>query len=179
MRRSPTGSFRRATRFSGWDSARRSSACTRSSSAMRSGNRPVTSRSRRGSCSSCWVRSTTSTGTFCSTTRWPSARSTRRAPSSNARSRAVSRRRDRRTPVGQLFVVPQDVPAVCRSPRLRNISRRSGSCVPKSCSIRRSSPSRRSHTGSGSRPRAIFHNSSAKGGVPPQQYRRERRQPGR
>ena len=48
-------------------------------------------------------------------------------------------------------------------PRLRNISRRSGSCVPKSCSIRRSSPSRRSHTGSGSRPRATFPHSSAKG----------------
>lgn len=37
------------------------------------------------------------------------------------------------------------------------------SCVPKSCSIRRSSPSRRSHTGSGSRPRATFPHSSAKG----------------
>ena len=177
MRRSPTGSFRRATRFSGWDSARRSSACTRSSSAMRSGNRPVTSRSRRGSCSSCWVRSTTSTGTFCSTTRWPSARSTRRAPSSNARSRAVSRRRGS--------------PNACRSairgsarcsgsmpvPRLRNISRRFGSCVPKSYSIRRSSPSRRSHTGSGSRHFSTFFRKRE--GVPPQQYRRERRQPGR
>lgn len=38
-------------------------------------------RSRRGSCSSCWGRSTTSTGIFCSTIRWPSARSTRRARS--------------------------------------------------------------------------------------------------
>lgn len=41
-----------------------------------------------------------------------------------------------------------------------------GSCVPKSCSIRRSSPSRRSHTGSGSRPRATFHLLPQKGGRP-------------
>ena len=132
-------------------------------SGMRSGNRPVTSRSRPGSCSSCWVRSTTSTGTFCSTTRWPSARSTRRAPSSNARSRAASRRRGSPNACRSAIRGSARCSGSMPEPRLRNISRRSGSCVPKSCSIRRSSPSRRSHTGSGSRPRATFPHSSAKG----------------
>lgn len=86
-----------------------------------------------------------------------------RAPSSNARSRAVSRRRGSPNACRSAIRGSARCSGSMPEPRLRNISRRSGSCVPKSCSIRRSSPSRRSHTGSGSRPRATFPHSSAKG----------------
>ncbi|MFQ8594418.1 MAG: helix-turn-helix domain-containing protein [Alistipes onderdonkii] len=179
MRRSPTGSFRRATRFSGWDSARRSSACTRSSSAMRSGNRPVTSRSRRGSCSSCWVRSTTSTGTFCSTTRWPSARSTRRAPSSNARSRAVSRRRGSPNACRSAIRGSARCSGSMPEPRLRNISRRSGSCVPELLDTTELTVAEIAYRLRFETPSHFSTFFRKREGVPPQQYRRERRQPGR
>ena len=56
-----------------------------------------------------------------------------------------------------------DSMAIRKIDEARALIKREVEGVPKSCSIRRSSPSRRSHTGSGSRPRATFPHSSAKG----------------